>query len=62
MKKSKKSWEYQKGKYKQLNIKFNLENDYDAAIHHYLTCGDMNASRLIKDLLYNKLEEEAFKE
>lgn len=59
MKENRTSWDYQKGKYKQVNIKFNITDDYDALIHWYLTCKTQNASRLIKDLVYQKIIEEA---
>ena len=64
MKKDKKksSWQYQKNKYKQINIKFNMSDDYDAMLHWYLTTKTANASRLIKDLIYNHIAEEAYLE
>lgn len=58
----KKSWDYQKDKYKQINIKFNMQDDYDAMLHWYLTAKTNNASKLIKDLLYNYIAEEAYLE
>lgn len=62
MKNRRKSWEYQKGKYKQVNIKFNMDDEYDALLHWYLTVKTDNASRLIKDLIYNHMGEEAYLE
>lgn len=56
------SWQYQKNKYKQVNIKFNMTDDYDAMIHWYLTVKTANASRLIKELVYNHIAEEAYLE
>ena len=56
------SWDYQKNRYKQINIKFNMEDDYDAMIHFYLTCKTAKASRLIKDLVYQHIGEEAYLE
>ena len=58
----KKSWDYQKDHYKQVNIKFNMDDDYDALIHWYLTCKTGNASRLIKELIYQHIGEEAYLE
>lgn len=58
----KKSWDYQKDHYKQINIKFNMRDDYDSLIHWYLTCKTSNASRLIKDLIYKQITEEAYTE
>lgn len=57
MAEKKKSWDYQKDRYKQVNIKFNLEDDYDRLIHFYLTCKVDNASRLIKELVYAYIGE-----
>lgn len=62
MSENKTSWDYQKNRYKQINIKFNMEDDYDACIHFYLTCKTTNASRLIKDLVYQHIGEEAYLE
>lgn len=59
---SKTSWDYQKNRYKQINIKFNMEDDYDSMLHFYLTCKTDNASRLIKDLVYQHIGEEAYLE
>ena len=61
-KEKKKSWEYQKNKYKQVNIKFNMDDDYDALLHWYITVKTENASRLIKDLIYQHIGEEAYLE
>ena len=59
----KSSWEYQKNRnYKQVKINFDLDNDYDAAIHHYLECKTKNKSRLIKSLLYAELERCSYEE
>ena len=52
------SWDYQKNRYKQINIKFNMDDDMDALLHWYLTCKTVNATRLIKDMIYQKLCEE----
>lgn len=62
MKNKRKSWDYQKDRYKQVNIKFNMEDDYDALLHWYLTYKTDNASRLIKDLIYQHIGEEAYLE
>ena len=60
--KKKTSWQYQKNKYKQVNIKFNMFDEYDAMIHWYLTAKTDNASRLIKELVYKHIAEEAYDE
>lgn len=62
MENKRKSWDYQKGKYKQVNIKFNMDDEYDALLHWYLTVKTDNASRLIKDLIYIHMGEEAYLE
>ena len=60
--KKKTSWQYQKNKYKQVNIKFNMFDEYDAMIYWYLTAKTDNASKLIKELVYNHIAEEAYLE
>lgn len=62
MNETKTSWDYQKNRYKQINIKFNMEDDYDAMLHFYLTRKTDNASRFIKDLVYQHIGEEAYLE
>ena len=59
MAENKTSWEYQKDRYKQINIKFNMDDDQDALIHWYLTVKTTNATRLIKDFVYQLICEEA---
>lgn len=48
------SWEYQKGKYKQLNIKFKCDNAIDMKIYAYLK--DNNASEIIKKLVWSVID------
>ena len=60
--KKKTSWQYQQNKYKQVNIKFNMLDEYDAMLHWYLTAKTDNASRLIKELVYKHIAEEAYLE
>lgn len=55
--KKKSSWQYQKNKYKQVNIKFNMLDEYDAMLHWYLTAKTTNVSRLIKELVYKHIAE-----
>ena len=62
MSNKKSSWEYQKNRYKQLNIKFNMDNDDDSMIYYYLTCKTGNATRLIKDLLLEQIWKDAYNE
>ena len=57
----KKSWDYQKGRYKQLNIKFDMENDEDILLWHFLSTRS-NATRLIKMLIRNELWDCAYNE
>lgn len=58
MRQNKKSWDYQRGKYKQINIKFNMLNHYDCKIISYLEQKE-NVSSLIKALLLERIEQEA---
>ena len=58
MRQNKKSWDYQRGKYKQINIKFNMLNHYDSKIISYLEQKE-NVSSLIKALLLERIEQEA---
>ena len=39
-----------------------MDDEYDAMLHYYLTVKTANASRLIKDLIYNHIAEEAYLE
>ena len=50
----KSSWEYQKGKYLQLNIKFKCENDIDMRIYQYLK--ENNATDIIKNLVLKDID------
>lgn len=45
-----KAWQYQRGRYKQLNLKFFKENKEDMKIYHYLK-GKQNISRYLKVLI-----------
>ena len=62
MSNKKSSWEYQKNRYKQLNIKFNMDNNDDSMIYYYLTCKTDNATRLIKNLLLDQIWKDAYNE
>lgn len=58
---NKKSWDYQKNRYKQINIKFDLNNLDDAEIYHFAAhCS--NTSKVIKDLLYDEMVRCAYEE
>lgn len=54
MNKRKSSWEYQKGKYKQINIKFKCDNSADMKIYQYLK--ENNASEIIKRLVLSTID------
>ena len=57
MQKNKKSsWDYQKDKYRQINIKFNRHHYYDVRILDYLE-QKKNVSSYIKGLILEKIEE-----
>ena len=51
---SKTSWEYQKGRYKQLNIKFRCDSLIDMKIYSYLN--ENNASEVVKKLVWSKID------
>lgn len=52
------SWDYQRGKYKQVNLKFNLYDQEDLRLYYYLTCKEVNASGLLKQLLREHIQRE----
>ena len=58
MRKDKSSWHYQKGKYKQINIKFNTCHYYDVKILDHLERTN-NVSSYIKGLILDKIAEDA---
>ena len=53
MNNKKTSWDYQKGKYKQINIKFNMDSFIDMKVYEYLK--NENASGLIKQLIWSRI-------
>lgn len=48
------SWEYQKDRYLQLNIKFKCDNSIDMKVYQYLK--ENNASETIKRLVLTKID------
>ena len=58
----KKSWEYQRDRYKQINIKFDMQNSDDAMLHHFLVCRTDNVTALIKRLIYDEMMRGAYYE
>ena len=58
----KKSWDYQKDRYKQINIKFNMSDIDDATIYHFAAHCSTNTSALIKKLLYDEMVRRAYNE
>ena len=61
-KKKYRSWDYQKGRYKQLNIKFDTQNYDDAILYHYVTTRTDNTTGLIKRLIYEEMVRSAYYE
>ena len=55
MRNTKKSWDYQRGKYKQINLKFNMAHYYDCKIIIYLEQKE-NVSSFIKALILDRME------
>ena len=62
VKKIRKSWDYQRGKYKQINIKFDMLNYDDAVLHHFVTTYTDNTTGLIKRLIYDEMIRSAYYE
>lgn len=58
-KEKKNSWDYQKGRYKQVNIKFFVDSDEDMLLYHFLTTSD-NRAGFIKKLIKEKMWEDAY--
>ena len=56
MNKKKKSWDYQKEKnYRQVKIVFNLDNEIDSMIYHYMSKFIPNRTSYIKRLVYEEM-------
>ena len=56
MKNKKTSWDYQKEKnYKQVKLNFNLDDEIDALIYHYLNRFKPNRTSFIKRLVYEEM-------
>lgn len=55
MKDKKSSWDYQKNNYKQISIKFNMNDIDDATLYHLATNKTLNTQGLIKKLLREEL-------
>ena len=56
MSKKKTSWDYQKDKnYKQVKITFNLDDEIDSVIYHYLQGFRPNRTSYIKRLVYEEM-------
>ena len=54
-------WKYQKGKYKQINIQFRIDNDNDMLLYHFIKSFD-NQSKRIKQLIEKDMWEHAYNE
>lgn len=57
MNKKKSSWEYQKNIYKQVNIKFNMNDPVDSEIYDFLSSGCVNVTQFIKCLLNAEIKK-----
>ena len=56
MSNKKTSWDYQKEKnYKQVKLNFNLDDEIDALIYHYLNRFKPNRTSFIKRLVYEEM-------
>lgn len=56
--KKKTSWDYQKGKYKQVSIRFLIEDQEDMLLYHYLNRSD-NITQFIKYLIRMEMFHDA---
>lgn len=59
---NKKSWDYQKNRYKQFNIKFDANNKDDLLLYHFITDRTKNTSALLKKLIYEEMVRCAYEE
>ena len=59
---NKKSWDYQKNRYKQVNIKFDANNNEDLLLYHFITDCTKNTSALLKKLIYEEMVRCAYGE
>ena len=55
MKDKKTSWDYQKNNYKQISIKFNMNDIDDSTLYYLATNKTLNTQGLIKNLLREEL-------
>lgn len=59
---NKKSWDYQKNRYKQINIKFDTNNNDDLILYHFIADCTKNTSALLKKLIYEEMVRSAYEE
>ena len=59
--KKKKSWEYQKNRYKQVSLKFFTEDDADMVLYHHLRSFD-NVTEYLKKLICEDMFMRAYNE
>lgn len=62
MKAKKSSWDYQRDRYKQINIKFDMNSPDDATLYHFVSDCTRNTSGLIKQLLRDEMVRCAYGE
>ncbi len=61
MENKKTSWDYQKNRYKQLNIKFDMNDTVDGLLYHFIST-QSNSTKVIKKLIYDELVRCAYEE
>jgi len=61
MENKKTSWDYQKNRYKQLNIKFDMNDTVDGLLYHFISTQN-NSTKVIKKLIYDELVRCAYEE
>lgn len=52
-------WKYQKGKYKQISLKFMVDNPDDMLLYHFMQMYD-NKSEMIKKLIQDEMWKKAY--
>lgn len=55
------TWKYQKGKYKQISLKFFIDNEDDMLMYHFIKSFD-NQSEKLKELIKSDMWEKAYEE
>lgn len=55
------TWKYQKGKYKQISLKFWIDDDEDVLLYHFIRSYE-NQQQKIKELIRDEMWRKAYEE